>query len=41
MRFQGSGAVLLATSKVAAEKAECLICGAALSITPVELQRIA
>ena len=41
MRFNGRGAVLIAETLNVAEKAACLICGAKLGLTPVELQRVA
>ena len=41
MRFNGRGAVLIASTQMAAEKASCLCCGAKLPLTPAELQRVA
>lgn len=41
MRFRGRGAVLIASTVAAADKAECMCCGAKLGFTPVELQRVA
>jgi hypothetical protein len=41
MRFRGRGSILIASTKMAAEYAECMCCRAQLALTPVELQRIA
>jgi ribosomal protein S27E len=38
-RYQGSGSILIGTTVSAADKATCFSCGAALALTPVDLQR--
>ena len=41
MSFHHRGAVMVAQTIAAAEEATCNCCGAALTVAPVELQRIA
>ena len=41
MRFNGMRPVEIASSVLAADRAECLCCGARLAVTPVELMRAA
>ena len=41
MRFNGRGAVVIATAEEPAERAECRMCQAALEETPLQLMRMA
>lgn len=41
MRFNGRGAVKIASTEMVADKATCMVCGAVLPVKPAELQRVA